>query len=79
MYQKIRGNRRAFVEGQGIFDILKRTIEKRRKNRMKAYGLLLLAAIVCALFSDQIDKIFAMDNQLKKVLLFFRLEFFWFA
>lgn len=38
---------------------------------MKAYGLLLLAAIVCALFSDQIDKIFAMDNQLKKVLLFF--------
>lgn len=38
---------------------------------MKAYGLLLLAAIVCALFSDQIDKIFAMDNQLKKVLLVF--------
>ena len=38
---------------------------------MKAYGLLLLAAIVCALFSDQIDKMFAMDNQLKKVLLFF--------
>ena len=33
---------------------------------MKAYGLLLLAAIVCALFSDQIDKIFDMDNQLKK-------------
>lgn len=42
---------------------------------MKAYGLLLLAAIVCALFSDQIDKIFAMDNQLRKVLLVFRLEF----
>lgn len=38
---------------------------------MKAYGLLLLAAIVCALFSDQIDKMFALDNQLKKVLLFF--------
>ena len=38
---------------------------------MKAYGLLLLAAIVCALFSDQIDKMFAMDNQLKKVLLVF--------
>lgn len=38
---------------------------------MKAYGLFLLAAIVCALFSDQIDKIFAMDNQLKKVLLVF--------
>jgi len=38
---------------------------------MKAYGLLLLAAIVCALFSDQIDKMFAMDNQLKKVLLLF--------
>lgn len=33
---------------------------------MKAYGLLLLAAIVCALFSDQIDKICGMDNQLKK-------------
>lgn len=38
---------------------------------MKAYGLLLLAAIVCSLFSDQIDKMFAMDNQLKKVLLVF--------
>lgn len=38
---------------------------------MKAYGLLLLAAIVCALFSDQIDKICGMDNQLKKVLLVF--------
>lgn len=38
---------------------------------MKAFGLLLLAAIVCALFSDQIDKMFAMDNQLKKVLLLF--------
>lgn len=38
---------------------------------MKAYGLLLLAAIVCALFSDQIDKMFVMDNQLKKVLLVF--------
>ena len=38
---------------------------------MKAYGLLLLAAIVCALFSDQIDKMFAMDDQLKKVLLLF--------
>ena len=38
---------------------------------MKAYGLLLLAAIVCALFSNQIDKMFAVDNQLKKVLLFF--------
>lgn len=37
---------------------------------MKAYGLLLLAAILCALFSDQIDKMFAMDNQLKKVLFF---------
>lgn len=46
---------------------------------MKAYGLLLLAAIVCALFSDQIDKMFALDNQLRKVLLVFRLEFFWFA
>lgn len=43
---------------------------------MKAYGLLLLAAIVCALFSDQIDKIFAMDNQLKKVLLFFSVGVF---
>lgn len=38
---------------------------------MKAYGLLLLAAIVCALFSDQIDKKCGMDNQLKKVLLVF--------
>ncbi|WP_419170316.1 protein CrcB-like protein [Negativibacillus massiliensis] len=38
---------------------------------MKAYGLFLLAAIVCALFSNQIDKICGMDNQLKKVLLVF--------
>lgn len=38
---------------------------------MKAYGLLLLADIVCALFSNQIDKICGMDNQLKKVLLVF--------
>lgn len=37
---------------------------------MKAYGLLLLAAIVCALFSNWIDKRFDMDNQLKKVLFF---------
>lgn len=43
---------------------------------MKAYGLLLLAAIVCALFSDQIDKMFAMDNQLKKVLLLFSVGVF---
>lgn len=42
---------------------------------MKAYGLLLLAAILCALFSDQIDKMFAMDNQLKKVLFFFGWSF----
>lgn len=33
---------------------------------MKAYGLLLLAAIVCALFSDQIDKIFAMGQSTEK-------------
>lgn len=43
---------------------------------MKAYGLLLLAAIVCALFSDQIDKMFAMDNQLRKVLLVFSVGVF---
>lgn len=42
---------------------------------MKAYGLLLLAAIVCALFSDQIDKIFAGQSTEKSTFGFFGWSF----
>lgn len=38
---------------------------------MKIYWLFIIAGIICALFSDKIDKAFNGDKKLKKVIIVF--------
>ena len=62
---------------QGLFFVIltstreKNALKPKEESKMESYWLLLVPAIVCALFSQQIDRAFHADRRLQKVLLVF--------
>lgn len=62
---------------QGLFFVIltstreKNALKPKEESKMESYWLFLVPAIVCALFSGQIDRAFHADRRLQKVLLVF--------